>query len=295
MKLTLLLGMLPFEFKRVLCSKTNVFFHKRPSSTPFLSGDTFRSMADHLYDTTEICDVKNIRKGDIVFVSSTLLHRFVLELDAIEAPFILLTHQGDTNIDETFLDVVNHTSIIHWFAQNCMLEHPKVTPLPIGLEDRWRHNNGAMQFYKNKRTTPHNKKIAYAFTLGTNVEKRVACYVALKKVSIAYELGQPLNTSLYQKIIRNYMFVASPPGNGLDCHRTWEAMYNGVVPIVEDNYMHRYFKSLGLPMHLVSDWTELSSLDEEKAEELYRSIIQEAQTETLYFKYWKNRIESKKI
>jgi hypothetical protein len=27
-------------------------------------------------------------------------------------------------------------------------------------------------------------------------------------------------------------FVISPPGNGIDCHRTWEALIMGAIPIV---------------------------------------------------------------
>jgi hypothetical protein len=29
-----------------------------------------------------------------------------------------------------------------------------------------------------------------------------------------------------------WRFCVSPPGNGIDCHRTWEALYLGVIPVV---------------------------------------------------------------
>jgi hypothetical protein len=38
---------------------------------------------------------------------------------------------------------------------------------------------------------------------------------------------------LYEKI--NYAFVASPYGGGPDCHRTWEALILGCIPIVKSS------------------------------------------------------------
>jgi hypothetical protein len=87
------------------------------------------------------------------------------------------------------------------------------------------------------------------------------------------------------------MFVASPPGNGLDCHRTWEAMYLGVVPLVENNYMNRYFASLGLPLVCVSDWKEVGNWTESYLIELYNGITDKCHKETMFFPYWKHRIE----
>ena len=36
-----------------------------------------------------------------------------------------------------------------------------------------------------------------------------------------------------------YQYVLSPPGHGLDCHRTWEAMLLGAIPIVVDRSYRR--------------------------------------------------------
>jgi len=34
-------------------------------------------------------------------------------------------------------------------------------------------------------------------------------------------------------MMAEHQFIASPPGVGMDCHRTWEALLLGCVPIVE--------------------------------------------------------------
>lgn len=44
-----------------------------------------------------------------------------------------------------------------------------------------------------------------------------------------------LSLSDYCTILPNYKFVISPEGNGVDCHRHYEALMAGCIPIVEDN------------------------------------------------------------
>jgi hypothetical protein len=43
--------------------------------------------------------------------------------------------------------------------------------------------------------------------------------------------SEELNRSELWRRHGNYSFVISPPGHGLDCHRTWEALALGCIPI----------------------------------------------------------------
>jgi hypothetical protein len=56
-------------------------------------------------------------------------------------------------------------------------------------------------------------------------------------------------------MLRDTKFVLSPPGNGPDCHRTWEAIYSGAIPIVKRDFWP--FKTLSLPVLVVNDWNEV--------------------------------------
>lgn len=293
MQLTALFHMIPFELERALCSRANKALGRRPSSAPFLSGDTFRAMADLVHDGTGDLDPAAVTQGSVVFVAATRLREFAdAVLPRITALFVLVTHQGDTNIDASFSDVAEHPMVLRWFVQNCLLEHPKVTPLPIGLEDRWRHNNGALRDYRRAagRAEATMPRVAFAFNIRTNLTKRLSCYSALAVCGVADELPQPLNASLYRSYLRRYMFVASPDGNGLDCHRTWEAMYLGCVPIVEDNPMTRYFKSIGLPLVIVKDWNEIGAWTEDSAKALYDSVMRGADRNPLQASFWHDAI-----
>ena len=64
--------------------------------------------------------------------------------------------------------------------------------------------------------------------------------------------SSPLN---YRKLVLSSRFVISPPGNGPDCHRTWEAMYLGAIPIVLRKSWP--FAHLELPVLIVDTWDQI--------------------------------------
>jgi hypothetical protein len=251
-------------------------------------------MADFVYDETGDFDPRRVTRGSILFVSAYRLREFESKvLQDLREPFVLISHQGDTKIDYSYSAIADRPSLVHWFAQNALLEHPKVTPLPIGLEDQWRHNAGEKSDFRRLSKLHRRKtaRIVVAFSLNTNPDSRFSCYRALWKKKCSVEFHSTLNNSLYRRRLQDYMFVASPPGNGLDCHRTWEAMYLGVVPLVEDNHMNRYFDSLGLPLVCVSDWKEVGNWTESYLIELYNGTMSKCHKEPLFFSYWRQKIE----
>ena len=53
-----------------------------------------------------------------------------------------------------------------------------------------------------------------------------------------------------------YRFIISPHGNGLDCHRTWEALALGCYPIIKSSPLDCMFE--GLPVIIVNNWNEVT-------------------------------------
>jgi hypothetical protein len=283
---------IPCKLNRIIRSSIAKKFNLRPSSKLYLSGDTYRALADAVYDNTHLCRSEDIKKGNLVYASAELLDGFCHNvLPSIHEPFVLITHQPDntiTNSDLT-IKIVQNKYLTHWFAQNCFCENKKITPLPIGLEDLWRHNAGELADYKKKSFRTHVKlpRILMSFSIQTNSVKRQVCYDAL--INNQFVDHGIYSMRLYRRTLRKYMFVASPGGNGPDTHRTWEAMYMGVIPIVEDNYMNRYFVSLGLPMYIVKNWEEINSWDEDKMKQIYSAVHTKENTEPLWLEYWVNQ------
>ena len=71
----------------------------------------------------------------------------------------------------------------------------------------------------------------------------------------------------YFKSLAKFKFVVSPEGNGIDCHRHYEGLMVGTIPIVEDHPGIRE-KYAGLPVLYTRDYSEITSayLNEKYAE-----------------------------
>jgi hypothetical protein len=83
------------------------------------------------------------------------------------------------------------------------------------------------------------------------------------------------------------MFVISPPGNGIDCHRIWEALYLRTVPVVKYHESFSQFKHL--PILFVNNWDEVTIDNLQSSINIFKNIdfnyIQE-----LTINYWSNLI-----
>ena len=66
-----------------------------------------------------------------------------------------------------------------------------------------------------------------------------------------------------------YKFIISPEGNGIDCHRHYEALMAGCIPIVEDNPLVRE-KYRGCPILFTKDYSEINEL---YLEQCYKNMI----------------------
>lgn len=116
-------------------------YEGRKHSLPFVSGDTFRSVADHLLDETASLDPYRVRYGDILFVKGDLLPKFCGLLNQISQGFILIIHNSDASAPGDFAEILfSDHNVLAIFAQNPSARHPKLFPIPIGLaNNRWTH------------------------------------------------------------------------------------------------------------------------------------------------------------
>jgi SAM-dependent methyltransferase len=274
-------------------STVHRWLRAHPSSAPYLSGDTFRAMADHVLDMDGSIDPRRVIRGDIVFVETERLPGFIASvLPRVTERFVLITHSGDDPVDESSVGLADDGRIARWFAQNVLCRHSKVTPIPIGLESRWRHNNGVLDDFRllARRPVAKRPRILYGFNVITNPEERGLALESLRRARAADEYMRT-NARAYRKKLSEYCFVASPPGHGVDCHRTWEALYLGVVPIVKRSPLYDGFP--GLPILVVDDWRELEELGEDRLSELYNRLhVAPEGIEQVWERYWASAVRA---
>ena len=92
---------------------------------------------------------------------------------------------------------------------------------------------------------------------------------------------------------RQYPFWLSPRGNGLDCHRTWEALYLDIIPIVWNNSLTVLYENL--PVLIINGIEELNEkFLYKKLEEISKKkISQSYQYEKIRNAYWRRLILDK--
>jgi hypothetical protein len=59
----------------------------------------------------------------------------------------------------------------------------------------------------------------------------------------------------FWRSLANHSFLISPPGAGVDCHRTWEIFMLNTVPIVVNTSLFPLYEDL--PVMLVDEWEEV--------------------------------------
>lgn len=73
----------------------------------------------------------------------------------------------------------------------------------------------------------------------------------------------------YFNALPTYKFIISPEGNGIDCHRHYEALMAGCIPIVEDHSGIRE-KYRGCPILYTKDYSEITP---DYLEKVYREMV----------------------
>ena len=124
------------------------------------------------------------------------------------------------------------------------------------------------------------------FSISTNKKIRSPLMEKFKSCEFATE--KKINHLNYLENLSKHKFCLVPPGNGIDCHRTWECLYLGVIPIVIDHIHNNSFNDL--PILIISDW---NIIDYEFLNKKYLEIVKKKYNlEKLNFNYWKNKITS---
>lgn len=233
----------------------------------------------------------------LVFCKTEYLGVLLNCVNQLPDNFTLLTHNSDINIDDRLVDEVLKLlpQMSVWYAQNLLALHYKVRPLPIGLANpKWEHGNLSRFDRISTENIKKSQSVYVNFNIATNPSHRIDC---LDKIDIPVDTNYPdfadpavhnefvLNSQdEYLRAIARSLFVVSPMGNGVDCHKTWESIYMKSVPIVINTELSRRFKSMGVPMLILDDWSEFKSLNLDEA--LYDELWHDFDPSVLDFDFF---------
>jgi hypothetical protein len=229
----------------------------------------------------------DIKKYNIIFVYTHFLSSFFDKFFRhLKSGTVLLTHNSDHCIDEKFLKYLDGNTISKWYCQNRLINHPKLISIPIGLANsQWVHGN--QQVITSVRDENNIKEcLVYKnFDINTNYDERMLCNNITNSKGIY--MSPHTSNEQYWRYISKSCFVISPPGNGIDCHRIWEALYLKTVPIVKYHEAFSQFKHL--PILFIDDW---NLLNVKTLEEIYRNLYSKTDfnINELDIEFWRKKI-----
>ncbi len=239
--------------------------HLRTDSYPLISGDTFRSVCHWTFDETgnNNWSATAMQPGQLVFVKTDMLEEFFTSRhSSIRTPYILITHNSDQAAPGQYLSRLNDSILVAWYGQNGDATHPKFHPLPIGFANR-QHEHGNMDRLMSHAQGLLAQKARPArlyVNLGTSSNPTRQVFIdALKMWGPNGKVRFASNSDHgeYLSDMMNSKFVLSPPGNGIDCHRTWEALLMGAVPVVLPSHLFGELRQSS-PVMTTPDFLRLS-------------------------------------
>jgi hypothetical protein len=262
-----------------------LFKTQRPSSYPFLTGDGFRSIAQFQYDQFFDFNPKSVSKGDIVCVRNNCLKEYFNNVHPlINEPYVLISNNEDSSVDSSYIKSIDE-KIIHWYAQNLTFKNPKVSLLPIGVQNfTVGPDEDFIHSFKEEDINVSKKLARILFGFAQANEERKELFNILSKYPLADHISKP--RSEYYKTLNEYKFIASPRGAGIDCHRTWEAFHYKVIPILIRNDFSEQIEFLGFPVMLVDTWAEILQLTEQDLESFYEAQKNKFERPELFLPYW---------
>ena len=166
-------------------------------------------------------------------------------LPSISHDFNLITTDGDATVPSDFSDecvnsLLENQFLCRWFTQNSDSSHEKIEAIPIGLDF---HTNRGLavgialrNIFDAVRKSENFKRIDKIFVdvnLNNSSPVRKKIVELIKDDRRFVILQKRLDQRSLWQNYKRYKYVLSLQGNGLDCHRTWEALYLGAIVIAD--------------------------------------------------------------
>lgn len=276
----------------VLFSQEEAKTKNRLPSPPFITGDGFRAHCDFIQDEEyPELDISTIKERSTIFVATHFLDVFFrLYHRLIKVKYILVSHNSDEGAPGAFTPFLEDEKLIAWFAQNVEgPAHPKLIPIPIGLENRyWPRGRdfSLLETMMNEYKNAHRDILVYL-----NVTQKARSdrdrVIDLFKDKSYCKYASSVSYVEYLQDLGRCKFVLSPRGNGLDCLRTWEALYMGAIPIVKTSACDEMYKDL--PVLIVQDWEDIT---EKLLNASWNEMsLKQYNLEKIYLNYWLQLID----
>jgi hypothetical protein len=266
-----------------------------------------------------------------IYVITTQLKGFIIKmlpiLQKINQKFILITGAsvigvpceitkicGERNIKKLF----NSPLLLRWYCQNydSHKRNDKIHLIPLGIDYHTLSSNKKIYWGKNKSAKEQDlelqelakeapkfsekKNLAFAnyhfvnINRHNNDRKQATSAIAKNARDIVFFTKKKVDRTTLFKLTGVFKFNISPLGQGYDCHRTWETLILGGIPVIRKSPISPLFE--GLPVVELNNWNEWNKNKMNESIKKYEEYFAENQDqewrEKLTLDYWWNKIET---
>jgi len=183
------------------------------------------------------------------------------------------------------------------------MKHKKMTQMPIGMDYHTMYHyqmqwgprqqpvlqeRDMQSLIQSAKPFSERKAKCYStFHFHLNRGDRMAAYHLVPKELVYYENNIIPRLESHKKQLE-YAFVLSPFGCGLDCHRTWEALILGCIPIIAHSGLDTLFDEL--PVLFVNNWSDVTQNLLDATIKAYKG--KRFNYEKLKLEYWVQKIHN---
>lgn len=181
-------------------------------------------------------------------------------------------------------------NITHWFTTNCDCSIPGISHIPFGIPE-W--NADLIQAKIDSGATDKNslsRSIGTYVNFQVNTLERASIKNYYRGVAnqnyrrhdIYVEPKEISHEEYIERMIESH-YVISPPGNGLDCFRTLEAIYCGCIPVINRGLHNQPYFSL--PHTMSDDFINFSECE---------NNLKTIEGSKADFGYWREKISERR-
>lgn len=207
-------------------------------------------MKDHSQNAACWLYENKIKNG--IFYCHTELLPYLTTTVGLTPETILVIGDGDCVYEKDIPNIDFKYAIVN----SLCIDNSKYKPMPTGLRIESIAAEKIMYEMLNRKYKPKTKNVFVNFSTATNSNRR-NIFELCKKLNLTnYPDVVRMNEQTYFTHLNEHFFTVSPPSNGIDNSRTWEALYAHSIPIVQNSVTARFYNKI-FPMIIVDDWAEL--------------------------------------
>ena len=270
------------------------------SSYPYISGYTWWHFCDYKLTHPDYgksiesrFNPEKVETGDTIFVEYDCLDEFAHSyLPKLTSKVILITanygYHADMPLPGPYAFLLDDEKIIAWFVQNIdRAPTTKLIPMPIGLASNyWPHGDNVLVQQAMANLDVNQERSIFIYLNFSMSLERMIC--ANHFTCLGVPLEPKKSYAAYLEDLSKTVFVVSPPGGGVDCHRTWEALLLGCYPILQSSFLDPLFEDL--PCIIIQNWKEVTP---EFLERQYNELRNKTWNKSkLYISYWFSQVRA---